>query len=204
MSNQVFPTSSLKGITFSSFRIPTWATRMQRAVSGRELAVPDYANPIWNYKLTFSFLRDFQVGAVLSEQRLLLDFINARQAAYDTFLFEDRDDYTVTDEAFGIGDGVTVDFQLTRALKSAGFVEDIIAPNAITNIKVDGTPTSAYTLDSDTGIITFTAAPATGKIISATFTYYFRCRFMDDAVEFERFMHQFWSVKELRFKSVVL
>lgn len=204
MSNAVFPTSSFRGITFSSFKTPTWGSRMQRSVSGRELAAPDYANPIWNWKLTFSFLRDFPVGMIASELRLLQNFYNARQGSYDTFLYEDRDDYTVTDEPIGAGDGSATEFQLARRLYAGGFIEDITAPLAITEIAIDGTPTVDYTLDSSTGIVTFGSAPGDGLAITATFTYYFRCRFMDDAVEFERFLHQYWSVKELRLRSVVL
>lgn len=204
MSSQVFPTSSLKGLTFSSFKTPTWARRIQRSVSGREIAVQDYANPIWNFKLTFSFLRDFQVGAVLSELRLLQNFYNEMQASGDTFLWEDRDDYTVTDELIGVGDGSTTQFQLRRRLTTSGFAEYIFAPNSITNVKLSGTPTASYSVNNETGILTLAVAPALAVSITASFTYYFRCRFIDDSVEFERFAHQFWSVKELRFRSVVL
>lgn len=204
MSNAVFPTSSLKGLAFSSFKMPTWARRMQRSVSGRELAVQDYANPIWNIKLTFSFLRDFTVGALASEMRLLMDFINQALASGDTFLWEDRDDYTVTDEPIGTGDGTTVDFQLVRRLVASGFAEDIIAPHNVANVYVNGIDPGGWSVDAATGIVTMGAAPALGEAITADFTYYFRCRFSDDAVEFERFAHQFWSVKELRFRSVVL
>lgn len=38
-------------------------------------------------------------------------------------------------------------------------------------ITIDGTPTTAYTLDDDTGRITFTAAPADGAVIVADYTW---------------------------------
>lgn len=204
MSNNIFPTTSLKGITFSSFKTPTGARRMQRAVSGRELVVSDYANPIWNFKVMFSFLRDCPVGLITSELRLLMNFYNYHLLSADTFLYQDRDDYTVTDEPLGTGNGTKTQFQLVRRLYAGGFAEDIIAPNTITNVKLAGTPTVAYTLDTSTGVITFNSPPGLGVAVTASFTYYFRCRFMDDAVEFERFAHQFWTVKELGFGSVVL
>ena len=34
--------------------------------------------------------------------------------------------------------------------------------------------------------------------------FYFRCRFMDDLVEFEQFAYLLWSVKKLNFQSVKL
>lgn len=204
MSNVVFPSTSFRGITFSQFKTPTVARRFQRSVSGRELAVPDHANPIWNFRLPFSFLRDYPVGMLASEMRLLLNFYVAMVLSGDTFLYWDKDDYSVTDEPLGTGDGVNTAFQLIRYFIAGGVAEDIIAPTAITEVKVDGTPTVDYTLDSDTGIITFGTPPGVGDAVTATFTYYFRCRFSEDTMEMEKFAHQLWSVKELRFRSVVL
>ena len=39
-------------------------------------------------------------------------------------------------------------------------------------------------------------------IISADFTYYFRCRFVDDKYDFENFMFRLWELKKLAFISV--
>jgi uncharacterized protein (TIGR02217 family) len=204
MSNQVFPTDSLKGITFSSFKTATWARRVQRSVSGRELVVQDYANPIWNFRLQFSFLRDYPVGLVASEMKLLMDFVNQMQAFGDTFLYKDRDDYSVANGALGVGDGTKTTFQLLRAMTEFGFYEDITAPLGVSNVYVDGVDPGGWTLDADTGVITMASAPANGAVVTADFQFYFRVRLADDGVEFERFMHQLWAVKELRFRSVVL
>lgn len=204
MSDNIFPTVSLKGLTFSSFKTPTGARRFQRAITGRELVISDYANPIWNFKLTFSFLRDYPVGLIASEMRLLMNFYNYMILSADTFLFLDRDDFEVTDEPIGTGDGETTQFQLVRRLYAGGFAEDIIAPREVTEVTLAGVPTEDYTINTNTGIIMFDAAPGIGVAIAATFSYYFRCRFMDDALEFERFAHQLWTVRELGFRSVVL
>ena len=202
MSNLVFPV--MNGLTYSIFKVPTWATRTQRAISGRELTVPDYVNPIWNFRLTFSILRDFAWNSITTELRQLMNFYNQVSGGYDTFLFDDISDDSVTDQAVGTGDGTTRAFQLVRTLYTSGFAEAIIAVNAITNVKLNGTPTGAYTLDSTTGIITFTVAPGAGVAITWTGTFYFRCRFMTDSQEFEEFLYQRWTTKDLRLKSVVL
>jgi uncharacterized protein (TIGR02217 family) len=202
MSSLVFPAAL--PYAYSVFKVPTWATRTQRAVSGRELTITDYVNPIWNFRLTFEVLRDRSVNGFTSEIRKLIDFFLQMRGAYDTFLFVDPTDFSVTDESIGTGDGVETEFQLVRRFYASGFVEDIIAPTAIVNVKIAGTPTVAYTLDSATGIITFTSAPANAAAITASFTYYFRCRFMMDAAEFENFMSLRWRLAELRFKSVIL
>ncbi len=207
MSNLVF--DPLLPYGYSVFKIPTWATRTQRAMSGRELRRPDYANPIWNFRLTFEILRDRQIGEVgggglTSEIRRLMDFFNQLSGAYDTFLYADPTDFSVVDESLGTGDGARTEFQLVRRLYGNGFPEAIIAPHAITNVKVNGSVTAAYTLDSNTGIITFTSAPAAAATITATFTFYFRCNMMTDLAEFENMLVLRWRLGELRFKSVIL
>lgn len=207
MSNSIFPTQYLRGITFSSYKTPGGARRIQRAVSGRELVVSDYRNPIWNFRLTFSFLRDYPsyVGGIVdSEFRILLNFYTDMILRDDTFLFDDRDDNISVDAPIGTGDGTTTSFQLVRSLHVGGFNEDIIAPNIVSNVKLNGIDTSGYAVDNTTGILTFVTAPPSGAVITATFSFYFRCRFVDDAVEFERAYHKIWTVKELRFRSVVL
>ena len=51
-----FPT--LPGLGWSVSKAPRFATRIQRAVSGRELRALDQPNPIWTWTLTYSMLRD--------------------------------------------------------------------------------------------------------------------------------------------------
>lgn len=50
--------------------------------------------------------------------------------------------------------------------------------------------------------IVFGAAPGAGKIY-ADFQFYFACRFLDDQVDFEKFMDQLWSMQTCNFRSVI-
>lgn len=206
MSTDVFPI--LKGMTYSVVKSPNWGTRMQRAVSGRELRIADYANPIWNFTLTYSVLHDATYGTTYvspnTELRTLMNFVSVHRGAWDTFLFDDVSDDTVTGAPIGTGDATTTQFQLVRPLITGGFREAVTAPNAISAVKLDGTPTGAYTLNSGTGIITFTSPPGAAVVITADFTYYFRVRFVNDHQDFEEFLHNFWEVKQLKMVSVVL
>jgi hypothetical protein len=47
-----------------------------------------------------------------------------------------------------------------------------------------------------------TNIPAAGVIVTADFTYYYRCRFVDDSYPFEQFMSNLWTLKKLTFISV--
>ena len=52
----IFP--ALSGLAWSVTKTPTFQTRIQRAVSGRELRALDYPYPLWQFALVYDFLRD--------------------------------------------------------------------------------------------------------------------------------------------------
>jgi uncharacterized protein (TIGR02217 family) len=201
----VFP--ALPGLSWSVTKTPTFQTRIQRAVSGRELRALDYPYPLWQFTLVFAFLRD-EPTAGLDELRSLLGFYLTCQGAYGTFLFQDPNDYQVTGQYLGTGDSSSAVFPLQRtmgtSLPGGGFVEPIVAPNLVTAVYFDGiTQNSAiYGIDPDTGLLTFATPPSTGLIVSADFSYWFRCRFVDDSYDFENFMYRLWQLKKLTFISV--
>ena len=64
---------ALPGLTWSVTKTPIFQTRIQRAVSGRELRALDYPYPLWQFALVYDFLRDDQ-AAGYDELRTLLGF----------------------------------------------------------------------------------------------------------------------------------
>jgi uncharacterized protein (TIGR02217 family) len=62
----------------------------------------------------------------------------------------------------------------------------------------------SYSVDADTGLVTFETPPPAGEAVSADFTYYFRVRFADDTAEFENFMFQLWSLRQVKLQSVLV
>ena len=201
----IFP--SLPGLAWSVTKTPTFQTRIQRAVSGRELRALDYPYPLWQFTLIFDLLRD-KPTAGYDELRTLMGFFMLCQGAYGTFLFQDPCDYQVTGQQIGVGNASTTVFQLQRAmgasLPGGGFLEPIVAPNVVDSIYLDGITQSpgTYSVDPHTGLVTFSTAPGSGLIITADYSYYFRCRFTDDSYAFENFMFQLWQLKKLTFISV--
>lgn len=201
MSNAIFP--ALVGLGWNVAREPVWQTRRRRAVSGKELRIADWSYPIWRWRLAYDVLRS---DAVNLEWQTLAAFFNARQGGFDSFLYADADDNAVTDQAIGTGDGATAIFQLVRTLTGIGasFVEPIIAPNVVTNVKINGVVQGGgtYTVNATTGQITFNAAPGAGLPITATFSYYWRCAFEDDELSFEKFALQMWEGRSVAFASL--
>jgi hypothetical protein len=95
MSQRVYPV--FRGLAFSLTKTPNWASRMQRAVSGRTLRTSDYVNPVWTFKLVYAVLHDFPWCSYTSptELRTMMDFFNSSGGAFDAFLLDDPTDRIV-------------------------------------------------------------------------------------------------------------
>jgi uncharacterized protein (TIGR02217 family) len=208
----------MAGLAWSVTKAPRFSTRLQKGVSGRELRALDQGTPTWDFTLTFDLLRDQNdtraavgLGDGFDELRQLMGFWLSRQGSFNTFLFEDPTDNVTTGETIGAGTGSLTTYQLVRTIGGYGFFEPITAPNLTVGVPfviyLDGVllpGAGNYSVDGDTGIVTFTGPPANGVIVTVDFSYYFRCRFTDDSAEFENFMYQLWQMKQLKFQSVLL
>lgn len=201
MSVSVYPT--LRGLGFDFTRSPLWSTNRIAAVSGKETAIAYWSSPRWQYELVYNFLRDTVAEAELAALR---GFFNARQGGFDTFLFQDPDDNSVTAQALGAGTGSRTTFQLLRTMD--GIIEPILAPNVITGVYLNGVLAnpSTYTVSSwgtsAPGVITFNTAPGSGVAVTATFSYYFPCRFDDDTMDLKKFLYKIWRADSVKFTTV--
>ena len=200
MSDQIFP--SLIGIAWNTVRTPTWKGRVQTAVSGKETRQSDWSYPRYAYELSYDFLRS---APTFGELQTLIGFINSMSGQIGTFLYSDEDDNAVSNQQIGTGDGSTTNFALIRAF--GGYIEPVSRVNAVSSVSIAGTATTAYTVNQDSGnesgsSITFTTAPAPGAEITASFTYYWRCRFSEDTNDFTKFLYGISSVSSLKFMTV--
>lgn len=194
MSNAIFPT--LAGLAFSVMRNPVWATQVQESSSGRQYTLSKRLYPLWRFKLPFEVLR---AAGGWTEWQQLVGFINACRGRYDDFLYLDPRDNTATNETFGVGDGTTTTFPLTRTLGS--FVEPVGGVNTGSAIvKVAGV-TTAVTFSSDLSQVTFASAPAVGAALTWSGNFYFRCRFLQDEITFEQFLQDMYSAKAVEFRT---
>lgn len=121
MSDDVFPV--LPGLKWGVIKAPMWATKVLPASSGREERGTFQSYPRWKFILGYEFLRG---GNGYAELQTLVGFFNQRLGSWDSFLYQDPNDYTVADQALGVGDGTTQEFRFVRAL--GGFVEPVLAP----------------------------------------------------------------------------
>ncbi len=194
MSDAIYPT--LPGLTLESSKTPEFSTNIQRSVSLAELRASFADAPVYTFKLQYEVLREGTVhGTAYTELQSLLGFFLARYGSWDSFLFTDPNDYGVTSQVIGTGDGAETEFQLIRSYGAGN--ESITNVNTITSVSLGNTPTSNYTIAS--GLITFNSAPSANVSISWSGSYYHRCRFTNDTQEFSQFMRQLFEAGEVEF-----
>jgi len=193
MSNAVYPV--LPGLMWPVKRTPLWRTTTKTTTSGRAWRRAHMRYPRYRIGLQYEFLRG---AAALAEFQTLFGFFNARGGGADSFLFLDADDSTAVGQAFGVGNGTATQWQLIRAL--GGFAEPVYDLAAAPQLFANGALlTGGYTVSA--GLVTFTAPPAAGVVLTWTGSYYWRCVFEADELAFEQFARRFWKTGEVRLLS---
>lgn len=214
MSSLIFPAvAGISGLKVT--RNYEWKTAVQEAISGKDTAVSLRQYPLVNYELVVTLLRH---NLVPSELLQVQGMYNSLKGRGDTFLYSDPEFNTITPAqiaqygVFGTGDGSTLIFQLLATFQNSGgpggpeLIQNGNPANWSTAILYDnGTPISAanYAI-GPTGIVTFGAghAPAAGHTLSWSGSWYYRCRFLEDEIVWEKFMTVgLWMVSKLAFKS---
>ena len=129
----------------------------------------------------------------------LIAFFRARKGRAYGFRFKDWTDYKATAQALGAGNGTITTFQLIRTYSSGGStdVRTITKPVAgSVKVYLAGVlQASGWSVNTTTGVITFSAAPANGVAVSADYEFDVPVRFDTDrmAVTIEQInLHQ-WS-----------
>jgi uncharacterized protein (TIGR02217 family) len=137
----------------------------------------------------------------IEEAQALVAFFEAQRGRLYGFRFQDFADFSSTplgaapgagvtalDQPIATGDGATRVFQLAKAYGAgaAAYVRPIKKPVAETaQIAVAGVAlaTSAFAIDTTTGLVTLSSAPAAGQAITAGFQFDVPVRFDADRID---------------------
>ncbi len=207
MSTQIFPT--LKGLEIEIKRTEIWdGTTIQESVSGKRTAIQNWSYPRYAWELSASVLPSSSAlnnAPASADFQSLMGFFNSRGGRFDTFLYTDTDDNSVTAQALGTGDNTTTGFQLVRTL--GGFVEPVYAPNTVSNVYLNAVAQGSSLWAVSTwgsaspGVVTFTAAPTSTQAVTATFSYYWPVRFDENSMTYTRFLQYLYENKSIKFSS---
>lgn len=179
----VFPAD----IAFNSEGGPSWRTEIVTLVSGAEERNSPWAGSRRSYNAGYGVKSMADIEAVIA-------FFEARRGRLYGFRFRDPFDWkscaladspSASDQVIGEGDGAAVAFQLAKTYESGGAStrREIRKPRAgSVSLAIDGAALapSGFNVDSATGLVTLTAPPPPGAIVSAGFEFDTPVRFDTD------------------------
>lgn len=167
-----FPTD----ISYGSSGGPEYATDVVASNSGFEQRNVNWAQARARYNVAHGVKNKAQLDTLIA-------FFRARKGRAYGFRFKDWTDFQAT-ETLGIGNGVQTDFQLIKTYTNGG-VSDIrtikkpvsgsvlVYRNAVLQ-------TTGVSVNTTTGVVSFSAAPTSGQVISASFQFDVPVRFDTD------------------------
>jgi len=168
---------------------PERRTQIVELASGDEERNASWANSRRRYDAAYGIRRADDLAAVVA-------FFEARNGRLYGFRWKDWADFksclpsgtpAATDQAIGTGDSATTDFQLVKVYASGAqtWIRTISKPVAGTvRIAIDGVDqASGWSVDTTTGVVTFTTAPANGAAITAGFEFDVPVRFDTDTLD---------------------
>lgn len=162
-------------------RIPRFSTDVAETYGGYEQTNQNWETPLNQYDITAQ-------GSAAAMAALEAHFLAMRGRAH-AFPFRDLCDFSVTLANIGTGNGTNRVFQLTKKYVSGGetFTRSIVKPESGTvSIYVNGVlKTTGFTLDYQTGILTFSVgqAPPNGHAVTWTGNFYVPARYDQDALD---------------------
>lgn len=209
---------SLPGLAYSQIRRPKHNVSVQTHQSGGEVRMSYWAEPLWEWDLTYSVLRSgFRNGRSWFELQEIEGLFHAVTGSLTGFQFYDEDDNSRVQTGIGATDGSTRVFDLTVYQGAPvlyiggpyhiGFL-DTTQPF---NLWVDGVlksstdPTYGYALSTGTPMkqqLVFNSAPPSGHQLKVDLSFLYYVRFQADSLDLEKFMHQLWSLKKVVLTSL--
>jgi len=167
---------------------PSFQTRIKTLSNGRERRNADWSQEKNKYVLPFQNINP-------EAYRSIRQMFQVCRGMAHTFLYRDPLDFEAANEEFGIGDGATREFQLSKLSAIEGViyqreVHALYAPGAdgeaqtsAITVTVNGSPT-AVTVDHDRGLVIFAVAPANGTVLRWSGAFAVWVRFDTDWLPF--------------------
>lgn len=213
----VFP--DLPPLTWSVHKKPIMSSTVITATTGRECQLARAVYPRWAFLLSYgggnSWLRD-ETENIVSDPELpnLLEFheISALWLAclgsYGEFYYNDPSDNSRALWQAGIGDQNTTTYPLYFTWGTGPFSPPLLLPvqgiASLDAVYLDNVlqDPSTYGVDATNTKLVFNSVVGLNTVILVSFHFYYRCRFLDDQIDFSQWAKNLWELKEIKFESV--
>jgi len=182
---------------------PERRTQIVELASGDEERNASWANSRRRYDAAYGIRRADDLAAVVA-------FFEARNGRLYGFRWKDWGDYksclpsgapSAMDQVIGTGDGTASAFQLVKTYTSGAqsWTRTITKPvTGTVMVALDGVAqASGWSVDSTTGQITFTAAPASGTVLTAGFEFDVPVRFDTDRLDVTHDIERLGSITSI-------
>lgn len=182
---------------------PERRTQIVELASGDEERNASWANSRRRFDVAYGIRRSDDLAAVVA-------FFEARNGRLHGFRFKDWGDFksclpsgmpSPNDQVIGTGDGSTTGFQLIKRYVSGAqtWTRAITKPVAGSlRIGFDGTEQpSGWSVDTTTGVVTFSSAPGTGVTITAGFEFDVPVRFDTDVLDVTHDLERLGSITSI-------
>lgn len=199
--------------TFSSFKTPIFGSQMFTSISGKETRIQTQIYPIWEFRLKFDALRSQTQNIVPYAQwspktdyeKILATFL-ACKGRYGRFFYQDLTDCSRAGQVLGDGNGTQTRFRIQRSFGDGSFVLSQpvggVDLSETVTVYLDGIPTVDYTISDNLQVVVFNSPVSDGVTVTMDFYFFYLCRFLQDASDFEEFMMNLHSNGEFGFVSV--
>lgn len=213
----IFPV--LPPLSWSVHKKPIMSSNVVTATSGRETQLARAVYPRWAFVLNYagaSWLREQTQNIVVDAE--LAGFTEFEQisalflkclGAYGEFYYSDPSDNSRLTQDVAVANGLTDTFQLYYTWGNGPFAPGFFAPvtgvQSIDAVYFNGLLQNpiTYTVDAtNTKLVFVGGSPISGTLITCSFHFYFRCRFLDDQANYSQWAKNLWENKEVRFESV--
>jgi uncharacterized protein (TIGR02217 family) len=206
VSNLLFP--RLIGVGWGTTITPHHFYGQTVARSGRSVRSQFASQPVTKISVSYSddgWLSEEKPkaavdgSAVYNDFETMLGFFNYHGGGFQSFLFQgvsdrERGKYRRHGELQFKGDGATAQFQLVRNVGI--WAEAIYWPSANPTVYVAGVQQAAGNVTAlGNGMFQLSVAPALNALVSADFTFSYRCVFDKEEMDFKEWCEGYWSVE---------
>jgi uncharacterized protein (TIGR02217 family) len=176
-------------IAYGSQGGPGFNTNVIVTDSGAEERIARWSEARHRYDVSYGI-------RTLSQVNILKEFYMARQGVANAFRYKDFADFTTgttgtgahtnLDVLIGVGDGSNKNFQLIKIYESGGFLRNrtitypVVGTVLVTEDGVSQTLGEDFTVNSTTGVVSFTVAPVNLKDVKAGFEFDVPVRFGEE------------------------
>jgi len=181
-------------IQYGSQGGPTFMTDVVKYANGAEYRNQRWSLALHKYNVRYSVRRYSDVINVHN-------FFLASGGRFDGFRVKDLFDFSTgsngtgspafDDVTIGTGDGNTTSFQLVKTYTKGAntYTRTITKPVASTTVAGYNGSAEAFSVDTTTGIVTFSVAPGVGETVTAGCEFDVPCRFDTDELDIIEFLY---------------